>query len=318
MNIGKKYLEKKYNSTLVKLKKFPKYFLIETVNTCNARCIMCGIDFDKKKVMRMNDNLFKKILNELSQNSQHVEKVQIYYDCEPLIDRKLHVKIKQLKDIGIRTTNVATNASILFSKRSKELIKANLDEIYITIDSMKKKTYESIRVGLDFDDVLNNTLDIIRIRNKLNSKLKIRLQMISLKNNLGEEKYFKDFWKKKLSKNDDVVIHKEHNWGKAIQDQKLIEDGNINNIPCSTLWSNFCIHVDGSVGMCSVDTTQASVHSLGNLNEKSIKEIWNDEKIEKMREMHLGGKRSNHKLCNNCTAWRPDNNISKTKGIKKN
>ena len=315
MTYGKKYLEKKYNTSLNELKKFPKYFLIETVNTCNARCIMCGIDFDKKRTQLMTDSLFKKVLDEISENVDYVEKVQIYYDCEPLIDKKLHLKIKDLKSIRVKTTNIATNASILFPKRSQELIEANLDEIYITIDSMKKEIFESIRVRLNFDEVLKNTLDFIKIRNKLNSKLNIRLQMISLKNNLGEEKYFQDYWKKKLNINDDIVIHKAHNWGKVIDDRKLIGDTNINYIPCSTLWSNFCIHVDGSVGMCSVDPIQGSENSLGNLNSKTIKEIWNDDKVEKMREMHLNGKRSNHKLCNGCTAWRPDNNILKIKGL---
>jgi len=315
MTYGKKYLEKKYNTSLNELKKFPKYFLIETINTCNARCIMCGIDFDKKRTQLMTDSLFKKILDEISENVDYVEKVQIYYDCEPLIDKKLHLKIKDLKNIGVKTTNIATNASILFPKRSQELIEANLDEIYITIDSMKKEIFELIRLRLNFDEVLKNTLDFIKIRNKLNSKLNIRLQMISLKENLGEEKYFQDYWKKKLNTNDDIVIHKEHNWGKVIDDRKLIGDANINDIPCSTLWSNFCIHVNGSVGMCSVDTIQGSENSLGNLNNKTIKEIWNDDKVEKMREMHLNGKRSNHKLCDGCSTWRPDMNFSKIKGL---
>jgi len=151
MTYGKKYLEKKYNTSLNELKKFPKYFLIETINTCNARCIMCGIDFDKKRAQLMTDSLFKKILDEISENVDYVEKVQIYYDCEPLIDKKLHLKIKDLKNIGVKTTNIATNASILFPKRSQELIEANLDEIYITIDSMKKEIFDHIKPGFDLE-----------------------------------------------------------------------------------------------------------------------------------------------------------------------
>ena len=74
---------------------------------------MCGIDFDKKRTQLMTDSLFKKILDEISENVDYVEKVQIYYDCEPLIDKKLHLKIKDLKNIGVKTTNIATNSYIL-------------------------------------------------------------------------------------------------------------------------------------------------------------------------------------------------------------
>ena len=135
------YLEETLGFPMETLRLFPKYFLIEPVNTCNARCIMCGIDFDKKVKAVLPDQLLDKLADEISQYNSHVEKVMLYLDCEPLLDKNLHLKIAQLKKAGVRRVNVATNASILTERRAREIIEAGLDEIYITIDSLDKKTF---------------------------------------------------------------------------------------------------------------------------------------------------------------------------------
>ena len=43
----------------------------------NARCIMCGIDFDKKSKAVIKKDLFEKITREISQHRDHVEKVEL-------------------------------------------------------------------------------------------------------------------------------------------------------------------------------------------------------------------------------------------------
>lgn len=73
-----KYIENTLAFPLDELLRFPKYFLIETINVCNARCVMCGIDFDSKKKGIISDELFDKITDEVSQYSDHVEKVMLY------------------------------------------------------------------------------------------------------------------------------------------------------------------------------------------------------------------------------------------------
>ena len=90
------YVERRMEFSVDELDKFPKYFLIETVNTCNARCIMCGIDFDKKEKAIIKKDLFEKITPEISQHRNHVEKVMLYLDGEPLMDKKLPEKIRSL------------------------------------------------------------------------------------------------------------------------------------------------------------------------------------------------------------------------------
>lgn len=81
------YVERRLTFPRDVLGRFPKYFLIETINSCNTRCVMCGIDFDKKAKAVMSDALFEKIAAEIGAHHDHVEKVMLDLDGEPLLDR---------------------------------------------------------------------------------------------------------------------------------------------------------------------------------------------------------------------------------------
>ena len=156
------YLEQRLEFPLDELLIFPKYFLIETINRCNARCVMCGIDFSSKKKTGMDAALFDKITQEIGHYKDHVEKVMLYLDGEPLLDKNISLRISKMKQVGVKRVNIASNASLLNSKKAEELLNSGLDEIYITIDSLHKEVYESIRIGLSFKTVQYNILQFIR------------------------------------------------------------------------------------------------------------------------------------------------------------
>jgi radical SAM protein with 4Fe4S-binding SPASM domain len=297
-----KYVEQRLGYPLDALLSFPRFFLIEPVNICNARCIMCGIDFTKKKKAVMSDSLFDKIADEVAKYSNHVEKVMLYLDCEPLLDKKLPLRIQKMKKSGIRRVNVASNASLLDYDRASRIIKAGLDEIYITIDSLQKDRFEAIRKGLQFETVYKNILDFIQLRNQLNPRLTIRIQMVLQQLNQDEAGAFVCHWTSLLNPDDQVIVQKAHNWGATVKTMKFGDEGAINNVPCFILWSNFCIHVDGEVALCCMDTE--STLSLGNVSSQSIAEIWAGTVLKRIREEHTCGRRADIPLCNGCTAWR--------------
>ena len=54
--------------------------------------------------------------------------------------------------------------------------------------------------------------------------------------------------------------------------------------------------------VCGFDI--AAVTDMGNIHEKTIKEIWHGEGFEYYRQMHLSKKGSEIKLCRNCPDWK--------------
>ena len=68
----------------------------------------------------------RNILNEL-----------VHRDGEPLIDKKMALRINKLYENGIKHL-IATNVSLLNEKRATELLEAGLGMVIFSIDSLKK------------------------------------------------------------------------------------------------------------------------------------------------------------------------------------
>jgi radical SAM protein with 4Fe4S-binding SPASM domain len=285
---------------------FPKYLHLETINSCNARCVMCGINFEEKSFTLMTDELFTKIVNELKEEILHIEKVMPYLDGEPLLDKNIFSRITELKKIGIKVVNIATNASLLNNNKIEECLNSGLDEIYITIDSMDKKKYEIIRKGLKFESVLDNTINLIKMRNEKKSHLKVRIQLISQKLNEAEVDSFVTYWKSKLRPTDEVVIQRGHNWAGEIGDDILVPHQRDLN-PCIALWGTFVCHSNGAIPLCCMDTK--TKHQIGDLSTHKIKEIWNFEKFKNYRLEHLNRRREKIDICRDCDLWSLNKNV---------
>jgi len=303
---ARNYLEKRLGFSFEGLEPFPKYYLIETVNVCNSDCVMCAYDFKKRPRQVMDDRLFEKIAAEISRHSHLVEKVALYWGGEPLLDPKLAERVKRMKAAGVKRVNIATNASLLFAGQAAELIKAGLDEIYISFDSLDKATYEAIRQGLKFERVYQNILDLIKTRDELGADLAIRLQMIAQEKNLAEVEHFREHWLNLLAPRDQIVVQKAHNWANTIEVINLDQE-DVNAYPCLSPFGTCVVDVQGRVCLCCADIE--SKYVLGDLTCQSLAEVWCGQPYERVRQLHLNGRRRAIPLCDGCTVWRDEKHI---------
>lgn len=275
---------------------FPRYFEIETVNACNARCPMCTIDDWDRRDGLMDADLFEKIADEIGDHREVVKRVALYRDGEPLLDKKLPAKVAGLKGRGVRKVGISTNAALLNEDKAESLLLAGIDEVLLSIDSLVPQTYEAIRKGLRFDEVLNNCLRFINIRDSLKSDCKIWVRMIRQESNRDEWEWFERFWKSKLSTTDRIDYRNLHNWGSQLVNFKAISHADTEK-PCVALWSLMVIFANGDVPRCGVDYNLK--HPIGNVRDRNIASIWNEH--EALREDHLAGKRES--ICKGCTVW---------------
>ncbi|HJN25753.1 MAG TPA: radical SAM protein, partial [Rhodospirillales bacterium] len=192
---------------------FPRFIEIETVNACNARCPMCTIDDWQRNTPTMKDDLFHRIADEIIDHRDEVNRVSLYRDGEPLLDKKLPERIAYLKQGGVNVTSISTNVSLLDESRSRALLDAGLDMIILSIDSLQKEIFEGIRVRLDFDEVLANAIRFIELRNKIRPQTRIYMRMSRHPENLDEWPSYEAFWRPKLADNDRLYYHNLFNWG---------------------------------------------------------------------------------------------------------
>ena len=283
------------------LLRFPSYLEIETINACNARCPMCTIEDWDRKARPMTDALFARIASELIDHADEVSRVSLYRDGEPLMDKKLSNRVAVLKEGGIRNTHISTNVSFLTESKARDLLHAGLDSVILSIDSMNKEVFEAIRVRLVFEEVLENALRFIDLRNKIRPETKITVRMIRQESNKDEWPSFEAYWSQRLSQNDRVYYRNMYNWGGQLQDYRPLEKSYEPSLPCVALWSLLVIFCNGDVPLCNIDFNNK--YPNGSVLTNSISELWQSKVMNQRRDWHLSGQKASISLCENCNVW---------------
>jgi wyosine [tRNA(Phe)-imidazoG37] synthetase (radical SAM superfamily) len=280
---------------------FPQYFEIETIRACNAKCIICTIDEWENKGKVMDDSLFKKFTEEVKNYSNWIKTICLCRDGEPTLDKYLPERVFMLKEAGIKKVTISSNGQLLTEKLAEKLIKNGLDDIMLSIDGIKKETFEKIRMGLNYETVIKNTLQFFELRDRLNSPMTIRIRMAVIDENREEVDEWLAFWKDKIGEKDRAYAMPVHSWG----NQKYRESEHMVMLyahkPCVSPFSSLAMHVDGKIGICAADYKVK--HLMGDFTKETIKDIWAGEAFMKARMLHVGKKRNEIDICMGCHIW---------------
>jgi radical SAM protein with 4Fe4S-binding SPASM domain len=280
---------------------FPRVVLIDTISFCNLKCTMCvHKDMNRKKGI-MPWNLYIKIINEIAENDKNI-RVWLVFFGESLIlkSRKPSIfdMITYAKNKGLTDVVINSNANLLDEKTAKGLIDSCLDAIYIGIDAIKPETYSKIRVGGNYERTVNNVINLINLKKSTCSKKPdVYVQFVEMDTNKGEKEEFIKFWN---SQGATVKIRPMVSWGGLINSPNLIL-GNDERWPCYWAMQTMSITNTGKVVTCAVDLDAQFI--AGDINECSIKDIWNG-KLKELRKLHtLRQFEDLPDNCKNCRDW---------------
>lgn len=127
----------------------------ENVSRCNFRCTMCTVS-EWTKGQRAADlpvAEFKRIIDDLP----GLIEIKVQGLGEPTLQRDAYfemIRYARARHIWVRTT---TNASLLhLHDNHRKLIDSGVNEVQISIDGADKETFEAIRVGSVFEQVVAN------------------------------------------------------------------------------------------------------------------------------------------------------------------
>ena len=277
---------------------FPRYVSIETCTLCNAGCKTCFRAVDKTRSDTIIDEaLFKKIVKECSVHKPSLVRLSST-GGEPLMDPGLVEKIRYARNSGIRYIDFATNASLLDEKISLELIKSGLGKIVISLDGATKETYEKMRPGLDFDTVIKNVRNFIRLKRSLGSGgPAVQINFVRTKFNFHEWEELKRIWSGSA---DSVTAWPFWNMGGSYGAPGMPSFKR--RSPCCQLWNDMSVFVNGKVPLCCIMTKDEVV--IGDAARSSLSEVWSSEVLNKIRQAHLDGRFDEVALCDRCDRWR--------------
>ena len=272
----------------------PKVVYAESTNACNATCVMCPRDAMQRAIGIMPMDLFRRIADECA--DWGVEELRLHNFGEPLIDVKLCDKIEYAKRKGIRTTTIYSNGALLNPERARGLISSGLDKLYISFDGATKKTFETIRLPLSFDQVSANMRNFHALRREMGSSTpRIFLSFTRLGQSKDEVEQFRRDW---TPYSDKVFIIDCHDWaGQA--EVTLHEPNRGPRWPCAYLWKSMTILYSGAVTLCCMDIKGGE--AVGNVREQSLREIWRGAVMKKIRGAHRRHEYGEVKLCKGCS-----------------
>jgi hypothetical protein len=77
------------------------------------------------------------------------------------------------------------------------------------------------------------------------------------------------------------------------------------HVPCVSLFSSIIVRLDGHVALCVGDEYFEIFPKL-TVGKNSLRQIWQSQECERIREKHLNGQRNNITRCCGCTVWAED------------
>ncbi len=266
------------NNFGIKTECIPKVVCIETTNYCNLKCSMCNYRFMSRQKEHMTFKLFKKIIDEI-RHYPFVSGIDIQMWGEPFLNKDIFKMVDYSVD-KVPIVRLNTNGMLLNDKNTKRLMATPIKHFTISIDATTKETYDKIRCGGDFDTVIKNTKKFLKAKGKGNRPYTV-VQIIEMKHNKSELDAFKEQWKDLADEVDIVRLSSFSNPNTNYDDNK-IQDYDHDSVPfCGILWNRMCIYSNGDVPFCYADYDGKNL--LGNVYESKIIDIWNSDKIFRLR-----------------------------------
>lgn len=285
---------------------FPNRITVELTNFCNVSCIFCPRQEVRMEMGYMSDELYYKIIDEAS---LHLPvKLVIFFRGESLLHSKFMEFVRYAKGKGVGPVQFATNGLALDPEISDEIVKAGVDFVSCSLDTVDPEVYRRSRLTGDLSKSMQNFLYLSTLcrqclREGRNAPI---LQVSTIETNdyiMGQER-FVDYWKEYV---DDVRVYYEHDDNGGFRNdkvQRFVEEKVSERRPCRKVFTDFLIYWNGDLALCNYDW-RGGIRDV-NVRDMSIQQAWDSEEYDSIRKMHLSNTIDENIMCKSCQHWRID------------
>ena len=281
----------------------PIHIDFELNYSCNLRCRMCplGIPYAPKPSYAkklMPFSLFKKVIDEGVRCD--LMAIRLSQIGEPLLRKDLPNFINYARKKGIIDILINTNGMLLNRQWAESLIESGVTQLRVSIDAITPSVYRKVRVGGDYNMVIRNVNQFLKIRAKKKIKLPIlRVSFIRTRDNEHQTKAFIKMWKNKA---DYIAISDFSNWVASDKESKVMMPKKrivkIHDFHCEQPWQRATIFANGDLIPCCSEFFRN--YPLGNVKRESLRKIWMSSQARKIRLLHKSGEWSKYSVCRIC------------------
>jgi radical SAM protein with 4Fe4S-binding SPASM domain len=289
-------------SKMETLESFPLFVRFETQFKCNSHCPKCvhghddlRADYGYKEYLPFET--FKRLVDECDEHG--CPSVGMSQTNEPLLDPDLMDRISYVSSKkNIMDIHLNTNASLLTEELSKRILDTSVTRLCFSIDALTEATYNKVRRGLNFKQVIQNIETFLALREKRGQAIPtVRVSFLLQEDNEHELDAFKEYWVDKV----DYVSVQRYVPISPFNDDRSHAIGlapTHGEQHCSYTYESLFVHGDGTVVPCAAH--RARHISVGNINKNSLYEIWHSDGLNELRQAIKSGNLENTRLCSTC------------------
>ena len=313
-------------TNLNKITDFPTQLDFELNYSCNFTCPMCTWNAESTEGNSgdtwFDFEVFKEVIDDAVPKG--LKSIRMNYINEPLLNRDIFKFISYARQAGILDIYFSTNGSLLTDDVIKKIINSGLLRLQVSLDAYTQETYEKIRTGGNFKDVIKKVLRFIEIRNELGSKLPtLRVNFVKTEVNKHETEDFVKFWECKA---DSIGIQDlvgiMDGYGKKSQNE-LEKTKLSGSFRCAQPFQHLTVRYDGTILPCCTffgaetpiaqlktdqETSFSTTSNIGLLDKslkskliiRTIQDAWKSKEMEFFREIHQKGEFWRHPVCKKC------------------
>jgi hypothetical protein len=252
---------------------------IETWATCNAAYNFCPYPTLTRQGDKMSDDLFYKIIAEISEDDQYPEIISLGRANEPSLDRRIFKFSHRIND-GLPNTKLHffSNASPLNEENIKKPLEIkNIDLINISFNDHRPDQYEAV-MQLPYCKTLDNLDALHRIMRSRHTSTNVRVSRVGDGSDTDADyaawvrDRFPDFW---------PMVGSRGDWMGLIDTNVTVP---VPDVGCIQ-WYQLHILADGREAFCCIDAEGA--HASGDANLMHALDIYNSTTAAALRKPAL-------------------------------
>ncbi len=271
----------------------PRILMLESSGLCNFQCGKCAHKQSTRKLGLMDVELAFSAVDQAA-------RMGIELLCASMLGEPLmHPEVERIIERGCQrglAPYMVTNGMLLTPERARDLVRAGVKEIIVSIDGWDEESYAARQAGGDLAAVLSNMDAVREMRHVLPVVSTVTLLDTQTRKHLPEIKNLlaPHADKLRLAPLKDFGIP-----GHVPDPGLLVGTRSWKRAPCDNLWNTLNVGWDGAITACCNDHNY--LLEFEHLGKAPLEEIWNAEKIRFFRRLHLAGEFDKMPMCGRCT-----------------
>jgi MoaA/NifB/PqqE/SkfB family radical SAM enzyme len=298
---------------------------VSVTNACNLSCQMCkrtlaiedGEAWNSGKlidpnIMFLDFEIYRRVIDEGAANGLYAVHLT-GHDGEPTMHKQLPEMIAYARQKGIIDVFTHSNATLLhLSGRIERILDAEPHRVIFSVDSPVKETYERIRVGAEYEVVVENIRTFVRRKRERGQVFPIvKVQMVVMEQNSGEVDLFKELFRDEIGADvcgfSEFIDYNRIIAGKKAGVAHATRGQEASHYICDYPYRRIRLDQSGYVYACLV----GQYHRLGHAGQTTIKEMWHGPILQKLREDHLKSGAGLTPGCTDCgRQWTAENIVA--------